>query len=141
VPYPASHKDLIVWQKSIALASKIYAATGTFRGDQHGDLSNQMRRCAVSIPSNIAEGAARASTNEYIRHLNIARGSLSELETQIYIGMDLQFITPDTHLKEDSAEVGRMLTALVQRLREKRSLDSPSVYGYAPASRRTPQES
>lgn len=125
----SSHKDLIVWQKSIALASNVHAATAAISTSEYRDLCQQMRRCAVSIASNIAEGAARCSRNDYLRFLNIARSSLAELETQIYICIKVGLFSPDHETKEDSAEVGRMLTKLIQRLREQRSLDSPESYG------------
>jgi four helix bundle protein len=118
---PAStHKDLIVWRKAVALATRIYKVTATFSGHDRQTLSHQMRRCAVSVPSNIAEGAARGSRNEYIRFLDIARGSLAELETQIYICIDLQMLHSDSQIADDVAEVGRLLTALIHRLREHR---------------------
>jgi four helix bundle protein len=79
-----------------------------------------MRRCAVSVASNIAEGAARGSRPEYIRFLDIARGSLSELETQVCICTNLQLIQADSGLEEDVAEVGRLLSAMSRRLREHR---------------------
>src|SRR5688500_14848139 len=130
MPRLSSHKDLVLWQKSFSLASKVHAATASFSHHEHGDLSNQMRRSAISMASNIAEGAACASRKDYVRFLSIARGSLSELETQIYIGIDLGFIDPAAHLTEDSAEVGRMLTALIQRLREQRGINA-LAYGHA----------
>jgi four helix bundle protein len=115
-----THKDLIVWRKAVALASRVYRLTGNFAGHDRQTLSNQMRRCAVSVASNIAEGAARGSRAEYIRFLDIARGSLSELETQVYICTDLQLLNANSQLQDDVAEVGRMLTTLIHRLREHR---------------------
>ena len=116
----ATHKDLIVWRKAVALASRVYRVTASFTGYDRQTLSHQMRRCAVSVPSNIAEGAARSSRAEYIRLLDIARGSLSELETQIHICTELQLLHADPKIQDDIAEVGRMLTALIRRLREHR---------------------
>lgn len=116
----ATHKDLIVWRKAVALASQIYRVTANFAGSDRQTLSHQMCRCAVSVPSNIAEGAARGSRNEYIRFLDIARGSLSELETQVYICTDLQLLRAESGLQEDIAEVGRLLSAMIRRLREHR---------------------
>jgi len=115
-----THKDLIVWRKAVALATRIYKLTGSFASFDRQSLSHQMCRCAVSVASNIAEGAARGSRPEYIRFLDIARGSLSELETQIYICTDLELIRADTQIHEDVAEVGRLLTAMIRRLREHR---------------------
>ena len=113
-----SHKDLIVWRKSIALASKVYAATKNMPPAERHGLQAQMRRSAISVASNIAEGAGRTGRTEYIRFLNIARGSLTELETQVYITCNLALLDPQTRLEEEVAEVGRLLTALIQRLRE-----------------------
>jgi four helix bundle protein len=79
-----------------------------------------MRRCAVSVASNIAEGAAQGSRAEYIRFLAIARGSLSELETQVYICRGLQILDNGAQLEELVSEVGRLLTGLIRRLRENR---------------------
>ena len=124
----SSHKDLIVWQKSLALASKIYAATRNLPPHERHGLQSQMRRSAISVASNIAEGAGRTGRTEYIRFLNIARGSLTELETQLYITSDLEWIDRSLHLEEDVAEVGRLLTSLIQKLREQRSRDRPQPY-------------
>lgn len=115
-----THKDLIVWRRAVTLASRIYELTARFPSHDRQTLSTQMRRCAVSVASNIAEGAGRGSRAEYIRFLNIARGSLSELETQVCICLDLQFISADSKVEELLAETGRMLTALIRRLREHR---------------------
>jgi four helix bundle protein len=115
-----THKDLIVWRQSVVLASRIYELTARFPSYDRQTLSTQMRRCAVSVASNIAEGAARASRAEYIRFLDIARGSLAELETQIQICVNLQILDQGAQLEELTAEVGRLLTALIRRLREHR---------------------
>ncbi|MGH8189187.1 MAG: four helix bundle protein [Steroidobacteraceae bacterium] len=115
-----THKDLIVWQKAVRLASKIYRATEHFPNRERHVLAVQMRRSAVSIASNIAEGAARNSRPEYIRFLNIARGSMAELETQVHICFDLAVIKSGDGLAEDVAEVGRLLSALHRKLSEHR---------------------
>ena len=84
-----SYKDLIVWQKSIALVKIVYKITDNFdRSDLYG-LTSQIRRSAVSIPSNIAEGSRRRSLTEYIRFLSIANGSAAELETQLIIAQEI----------------------------------------------------
>jgi len=113
-----THKDLLVWQKAVSLAGRVYTATATFPNSEYHPLSNQMRRSALSVPSSIAEGAGRGTRNEYLRFLNIARGSLSELETQIYIGFELNLLDRSSGLEENVTEVGRLLSALVRRLRE-----------------------
>jgi four helix bundle protein len=115
-----THKDLIVWQKAVSLAGKIYRATERFPNCDRHALSGQMRRAVISVASNIAEGAARCSRAEYLRFLNIARGSLAELETQFYIGLELGLIEPGDGMEEHIADVGRLLSALHRRLREHR---------------------
>jgi four helix bundle protein len=111
-----SHKDLIVWRKAVALASKVYAATRQLPSEERFGLTAQLRRAVVSVPSNIAEGAGRRTRGELVQYLHVARGSLSEVETQIMIAIDQGFITAaDAHL-EDIAEVGRMLNGLIRSL-------------------------
>lgn len=77
-----NYRDLLVWQKGIALVKQVYALTRTFPADEKFGLVAQMRRAAVSIPSNIAEGQSRHTTNEFVRFLSLAEGSLAELDTQ-----------------------------------------------------------
>src|SRR3989344_7165767 len=84
-----SYKDLIVWQKSIKLTEQIYNITNKFPEREKFCLSNQMRRAAVSIPSNIAEGKARVSRKDFVQYLRIANGSACELETQLIIAKDI----------------------------------------------------
>jgi four helix bundle protein len=119
----SNHANLLVWQKSVALASKIYAATRKFPPDERFELSSQMRRSVVSIASNIAEGAGRNRRDEYIRFLNAARGSVSELETHVAITARLELVEPDLRLTEDVAEVGRLLYLLIRNVREQRPRD------------------
>ncbi len=116
-----SHKDLLVWQKSVRLASTVYTITNRFPAIHRNGLSIQMQRAALSIASNIAEGAARVSRPEYIRFLNIARSSLCELETQAHIAIELGLLAREEFAVEDIAEIGRMLTRLIQRLREQQN--------------------
>jgi len=115
-----THKDLLVWRKAVSLASRVYELTAQFPSYDLQTLASQMRRCAVSVASNIAEGAACGSRIEYLRHLNIARSSLSELETQACICTDLQMVELGAQLDELVTEVGRMLSAMIRRLRENR---------------------
>ena len=87
------YTDLDVWKQARILASVIYGITGSYPKSEQFDIISQMRRCAVSVPSNIAEGCGRQQhTKETIQFLNISRGSLCELETQLYISQDLKFI-------------------------------------------------
>jgi len=86
------HHELRVWQESRRLVKDVHAATGHFPREELYALTNQMRRAAVSVPSNISEGAARTTTKEFLQFLSIARGSLSELETQVILAGDLAYL-------------------------------------------------
>jgi four helix bundle protein len=114
-----SYRELAVWKKGMGLAKSVYTATGSFPDQEKFGLSSQMRRAAVSIPSNIAEGNARRSTADYVRFLNIAQGSCAELETQVLISADLGFLveTEAKVLVQTTDEIGRMLTGLVRSLK------------------------
>ena len=89
------YTDLEVWQKSRELTNSIYTISKSFPERERFGLTNQMRRCAVSVPSNIAEGCGRSSFKETVHFLYIARGSLYELETQLYLSQDQKFISND----------------------------------------------
>ena len=115
-----SHKDLVAWQRSVTLASKTYAVTTRFPNADSHALAIQMRRSAVSIASNIAEGAASGNRAEYRRLLDLSRSCLSELETHVCIGLDLRLIDPADALPERIAEVRRLLAGLSRNLREYR---------------------
>jgi len=88
------YRSLIVWQKSIALVRLVYQLTAQFPAEEKFGLTSQMRRAAVSIPSNIAEGQARRTTGDYIRFVSTAEGSLAELDTQLTIALDNWSLTP-----------------------------------------------
>ena len=115
-----NHKDLLVWQKSVALASRIYFATARFPEVERLGLSLQMRQSALAAAASIADGAGRAVRAEYIRFLDKARGSLAELETQVHIAANLQLIEEHPRLHVEVAEVRRLLMALIRKLREER---------------------
>jgi four helix bundle protein len=115
-----THRDLIVWRKSVALASRIYAATNRFPDADRHALAIRMCQTAVSVASNIAEGAASGNRAEYLRFLGISRGCLSELETHVCIGLDLNLIDPADALPERIAEVRTLLAGLGRTLREHR---------------------
>lgn len=87
-----TYHDLLAWQRSVKLAKEIYGLTRLFPDDERFGLTSQMRRAAVSVASNIAEGASRASPREFLQFLSMAKGSLSELETQLTIAEELQFV-------------------------------------------------
>ena len=109
-------KDLIVWQRAMALVKSVYALAKTFPADERYALTDQLRRAVVSIPSNIAEGCGRASNAEYARFLSIARGSLYETMTQLQIAVDLGYISAiGEELDSRISEVGRMLTAMLKK--------------------------
>ena len=111
--------DLIVWQKSMTLVERIYLATASFPKEEIYGLTSQIRRAAVSIPSNIAEGQSRHSTKEFLRFLSIALGSRSEVETQVLIASRLHYLSSDatSELTAQLDEVGRLLRGLVNSLR------------------------
>ena len=113
-----SYKDLTVWQKAMDLAAEIYRLVKKLPKDEMYALSNQMRRAAVSIPSNIAEGHARKSTKEFANFLSIAQGSKAELETQVELCKKFGYITEADTLNtiELLSEVGKMLTSLLKKL-------------------------
>lgn len=112
------YSDLGVWQKAMNLVEEIYRLTRSFPKEEQFGLISQMRRAAVSIPSNIAEGYGRKATKAYINYLSISYGSLLELETQIQIGHRLDFLERSTmeKLLVQTNEVGRMLNGLQQSL-------------------------
>ena len=110
-----SYHELLVWQKAIDFVVECYSLTAQFPRTEMYGLSSQLQRSAVSIPSNIAEGAGRLHTREYIRHLGISRGSLFEAETQIIISQRLNYSKPET-IQPLLAEIGRMLHGLIASL-------------------------
>jgi four helix bundle protein len=112
------HHDLKVWQASIQLVKEIYVVTSAFPKEETYGLVSQMRRAAISIPSNIAEGAARGGTKEFIHFLGMARGSLSELETQLYISRELGFVSNAQDVDVRIEEIFRMLAGLLASLRD-----------------------
>jgi four helix bundle protein len=113
-----SYRDLIAWQKAMALVRAVYLVTTEFPADERFGLTAQIRRAAVSVPSNIAEGSGRSGSREFRRGLSLAHGSLCELETQLMIGVDLGLCDPDTmgSVLEQAAEVGRIIRGLIRKL-------------------------
>jgi four helix bundle protein len=109
-----SYRDLIVWQKAMDLVEKVYRHTASFPKAEVFGLTNQMRRAAVSIPSNVAEGQGQGSTTSFLHFLALARGSLQELETQILIAGRLRYLSPADvdGLLEASGEVSRVMSGL-----------------------------
>lgn len=115
------YQQLIAWQKAIALVSELYSATKSFPRDEIYGLTSQLRRAAVSVPSNIAEGQGRATRGEFVQFLCHARGSLCEVETQVIIATNLHYIAPDRSvaLSGRITEVGRILNGLIASLQRK----------------------
>jgi len=115
-----SHKDLDVWKKSMELVTSLYRLTSGFPQQEQYGLSNQIRRSAVSIPSNIAEGAARNSDREFKQYLYIALGSASELETQLLIAEKLGFLATGSNFQDDISAIRKMLTGLISYVTKKK---------------------
>lgn len=111
-----SHKDLIVWQKAVTLACKVYAASALLPREERLGLQSQMRRAAISIASNIAEGAARRSRLEFIQFLHISRASLAEVETQYLIATQQGLLGDNGATLDQISEVGRLLNGLIRSL-------------------------
>ena len=111
-------RELQVWKKSHELTLLMYRATARFPMNERFELTNQIRRCASSIPANIAEGCGRRGNGELHRFLQIASGSGSELEYHILLARDLGYLeaTEYEHLADKTVEVRRMLTSLIQRV-------------------------
>ena len=114
-----SYSDLIVWQKSITMVTSVYELVKTFPTDERFGLTSQIKRCSVSIPSNIAEGWGRSSSKSFAQFLRIAKGSLYELETQILIGKNLKYIIDSNEIDSLIIEISKMLNSLIKKLEEK----------------------
>ncbi|MDQ7961316.1 four helix bundle protein [Flavobacterium lindanitolerans] len=114
-------RNLLIWQKSMALVTEIYNATKSFPKEEAFGLTSQIRKCAISIPSNIAEGFGRDSNKDYFRFLNISISSLFELQTQLEIAKNISYFTTEQFNKqyEDSREVERMLIAFINKIKER----------------------
>jgi four helix bundle protein len=114
--------ELKVWEKAHTFVVTVYAKTGNFPREELYGLTNQIRRAAVSIPSNIAEGCGRNSDAELARFLEIASGSASELDYQLLLARDLGFLRTEDHspMLESLSEIRRMLTAFIQKLKANR---------------------
>lgn len=115
-----NYSDLIAWQKAVNLVCDVYAASRRLPQDERFGLTSQIRRAAVSVPANIAEGQGRASTNEFSHFLSIAHGSLREVETHIILSFGLGFLdeAAKTMLLATASEVGKLISGLARALRE-----------------------
>ncbi|UII77988.1 four helix bundle protein [Flagellimonas sp. HMM57] len=116
----STFRDLKIWQKAMKLVTKIYAKTGYFPKEEVYGLTSQIKRSAISVPSNIAEGYGRKGKKDYLKFLNISISSLFELQTQLEIANNLKFLT-DKDFKEvyeDSREIERMLSSFIRKIAE-----------------------
>lgn len=113
-------RDLLIWQKSMTLVTNCYSASSIFPKEEQFGLTSQIRRCSVSIPSNISEGFGRGTNKDYHRFLIMSLGSLYEFQTQIEIALNLKYVTKENFNKlyEDSRELERMLTAFINKVKE-----------------------
>jgi len=114
-----SYRELTVWQKGMDLVVEIYRMTNSFPKDELYGLTSQMRRAAVSVPSNIAEGHAQGTDNHFARYLSISQGSLKELETQVLIAQRLGYVDQETTqpVLSQCDEIGKMITGLQKTLK------------------------
>ena len=112
------HKDLKIWQRGIALVTEVYRVTEKYPPKEIFGLTSQMRRAAYSIPMNIAEGSARSTLKEYIHFLHIALGSIAELDTQLIISKNLNFIDDEAmlNLSKELTELSKMTSSLIRNL-------------------------
>ena len=114
-----SYRDLVAWQRGMALAKMVYVATAQLPREEVFGLKSQMRRCAVSVPSNIAEGQGRTTRGEFHQFLGQARGSLYELETQTQLAAELGYFPMEQReaLVRETRELGRILNGLMTSIR------------------------
>lgn len=117
----SDYKNLVIWQKAFDLTMAIYDAADQFPAHEQYGLGNQIERAVVSIPSNIAEGYGRSSDKEFYYFLNVARGSLYEVQTQLYIAMGRNYIDAEKAEKLNASidELGRMISGFLRRLEMK----------------------
>jgi four helix bundle protein len=116
-----SYRELIAWQKAMKFVTEVYAATHGFPSEERFGITNQLRRAAVSVPSNIAEGQARFSQKEFHHFLSQARGSLVEIETQVMIAQDLKCLSPSKAeaFLALADELGRILNGLIGSIKSR----------------------
>jgi four helix bundle protein len=117
------HRDLEVWQKAMDLAAEMYELTALFPPAERYGLCSQMRRAAVSVPSNIAEGAGRRTTKDFLAFVHMARGSLAELETQALLASRIGLPSQSAKWQPRVDEVGRLLNGLIRALHQKNHAD------------------
>ncbi len=115
------HHELRVWQEAVSLVTEVYRFTAVFPREEVYGLTSQMRRAAISIPSNIAEGAARSTDKEFLQFLSIARGSLSELETQVIISRNLGYTKDTPELSSTMDNVFGLIGGLIKSIQRRNS--------------------
>ena len=115
----SNFRNLLIWQKSMVLVTKIYTVTNNFPKEEVFGLTSQIKRSAISIPSNIAEGLGRESSQELLRFLNISIGSLFELQTQLEIAKNIIYLDEETfnNLYEDTRELERMIVSFTNKIK------------------------
>ena len=128
-----THKDLRAWQEAMSLAETVYRQAYRFPRPQADALAAQLRRTAISVPSNIAEGAGRSSARELAQFVNIASGSLAELDTQVQLAVRLGYIASNAPLLAQLENVGKLLTGLRRSLRPKPEHESQLTNNASPA--------
>ncbi len=114
-----SHRDLKAWQQAMALVTAIYSASSRFPRDEQFGLTSQLRRAAISVPANIAEGAARNSSKEFLHFLGIASGSLSELDTLVELAHILGYLDQREELQRQVDDVSGLVMGLAASIRRK----------------------
>jgi four helix bundle protein len=117
----STFRDLLIWQKSMSLVTEIYQLTNSFPKEEIYGLTSQIRRSAISIPSNIAEGYGRDGNKDYLKFLNVSISSLFEMQTQLEIAYNLKYINEIqfNKINEVSKEVERMLGSFIRKIRER----------------------
>lgn len=123
-----SYREVVAWQKAMALTTEVYRVTDTFPPREIYGLTRQVRNAALSVPSNIAEGKGRQTKRDYVQFLCRARASLLETETQLEVAANVRFLTPDLFaaINEQAAEVGRVLNGLIRETQRQIDEDSKS---------------
>lgn len=116
-----NYKELNVWKRSIKLTVQVYKMSQKFPVEERFGLISQIRRCAVSVPSNIAEGAGRRTDGEFVNFLGIAHGSICELETQLYVGLELEYLNTKEfkEVSSELTEIQKMLYTLILKFEKK----------------------
>lgn len=118
----STFRDLLIWQKAMALVTKIYTTTKTFPKEEVFGLTSQIRRSSISLPSNIAEGYGRGSNTELLRYINIAIASLFELQTQIEIAYNIEYLNEQEFrsLYNDTRELEIMIISFSNKIKERK---------------------